>query len=183
MRDRLGRNRRYLHREPSAKALTRERQKLRQRTGPTRCFTPISVLVWEINRRRKGGREYFPLGHPRQSFRKMGCWVPQRLLRPGLGGVNGPSVPRKEPPGIGNGPRWAWCRCGRSVHSVRTPAVRGIGERRMREIRTSGVTRAEQVPRHGMRVRSHSRGNPETDVSRSLNTGTCSPTLLARGTR
>src|SRR5262249_46127312 len=31
---------------------------------------------------------------------------------------------------------------------------------------------------HGMRVVSHSRGNPETEVDRSLNTAACSPTLL-----
>jgi len=48
----------------------------------------------------------------------------------------------------------------------------------MREIRTSGVTRGEHSTVHGMRVLSHNRGNPETDVDRSLNTVQCSPTLL-----
>jgi hypothetical protein len=48
---------------------------------------------------------------------------------------------------------------------------KGIWERRMREIRTSGVTRGEQVTGHGMRVLSHVRGNPDTDVYRSLNAG------------
>ncbi len=43
---------------------------------------------------------------------------------------------------------------------------------------TSGVTRGEQVPGHGMRVVSHGRGNPDTEVDRRLNIGPCSPTLL-----
>ena len=47
----------------------------------------------------------------------------------------------------------------------------------MREIRTSGVTRGEPAIVHGMRVLSHNRGNPETDVDRSLNTLAGSPTL------
>ena len=115
-------------------------------TGPTMYFKPIYVLVFEINRHLKGGREYFQLGHPRQSFRKIGWYVAKRLIRHSAGGVNGPSVPRKEPPGIGNWPSWAWCRCRRSVSSLRTPAASGIWERRMREICTSGVTRGEQVP-------------------------------------
>ena len=41
----------------------------------------------------------------------------------------------------------------------------------MREICTSGVTRGERVAGHGMRAVSHMRGNPETDVYRSLNIG------------
>jgi hypothetical protein len=48
----------------------------------------------------------------------------------------------------------------------------------MREIRTSGVRRGEPAIVHGMRVLSHNRGNPETDVDRSLNTLAGSPTLL-----
>ena len=39
----------------------------------------------------------------------------------------------------------------------------------MREIRPSGVTRGERAVEHGMRVVSHKRGNPDTDVDRSLN--------------
>ena len=41
----------------------------------------------------------------------------------------------------------------------------------MRQFRTSGVTRGERVAGHGMRAVSHVRGNPETDVYRSLNIG------------
>ena len=61
---------------------------------------------------------------------------------------------------------------------MRKPAARGIWERRMREIRTSGVTRGERCRVQGMQRLSHARGNPETDVGCSLNTYHRSPTLL-----
>lgn len=80
-RDLFGRDRRYLHLEPSEKALTRERETLRQMTGPVMCFKPIRLLVFEINRHLKGWREYFKLGHPRRAFRKIGWYVRERLYR------------------------------------------------------------------------------------------------------
>ena len=80
-RDLFGRGCRYLHLEPSAKSLAREREKLRQMTGPSMCFKPIPLLVFEINRHLKGWREYFKLGHPRRTFRKIGWYVRERLFR------------------------------------------------------------------------------------------------------
>jgi RNA-directed DNA polymerase len=80
-RDRFGRDRRYLNLEPSAKSLAREREKLRQLTGPSRCWQPIRELVGEINRHLKGWREYFQLGYPRRAFRKIGWYVRERLIR------------------------------------------------------------------------------------------------------
>jgi len=80
-RDRFGRDRRYLNLEPSVKALAREREKLRQMTGPVIGFKPIRVLIHEINRHLKGWREYFKLGYPRQAFRKIGRYVRERLIR------------------------------------------------------------------------------------------------------
>ena len=46
---------------------------------------------------------------------------------------------------------------------------KGIWERRMREICTSGVTRGERTARHGMRLVRPARGNPDTELCRSLN--------------
>jgi RNA-directed DNA polymerase len=46
---------------------------------------------------------------------------------------------------------------------------RSIWERRMREIRLSGVTRGERAVVQGMRMLSHARGNPDTEVGRNLN--------------
>jgi RNA-directed DNA polymerase len=81
VRDRCGRDRRYLNLEPSAKTLAREREKLRQMTGPDMCFTPIHLLVRRINRHLKGWREYFKLGYPRRAFRQIGRFVRERLIR------------------------------------------------------------------------------------------------------
>jgi RNA-directed DNA polymerase len=81
VRDQFGRNRRYLNLEPSVKSLARERAKLKQMTGPSMCFKPIRVLVDELNRHLEGWREYFKLGYPRRSFRAIGWFVRERLIR------------------------------------------------------------------------------------------------------
>jgi RNA-directed DNA polymerase len=80
-RDRYGRGHRYLNLEPSVPSLAREREKLRQMTGPSMCFKPIPVLIAEINRHLTGWREYFKLGYPRRAYRKIGWFVRQRLIR------------------------------------------------------------------------------------------------------
>ena len=47
-RDRFGRDRRYLNVFPSARALARARDKLRELTGPARNLVPIPVVVGEV---------------------------------------------------------------------------------------------------------------------------------------
>ena len=79
--DRFGRQHRYLHWGPADKSLAREREKLRQMTGPSMCFKPIPILVTEINRHLRGWTEYFKLGYARSAFRKIGWFVRQRLYR------------------------------------------------------------------------------------------------------
>lgn len=81
VRDRYGRPQRYLNLEPSAKSLSREREKLRAMTGPSRCFVPLPDLVAEINRHLRGWREYFKKGYPRRAFRQIGWYVRERLYR------------------------------------------------------------------------------------------------------
>jgi RNA-directed DNA polymerase len=80
-RDLHGRDHRYLNLEPSVKSLARERDKLRQLTGPSMCFQPIRALIATINRHLQGWREYFQLGYPRRAFRKIGWFVRERLIR------------------------------------------------------------------------------------------------------
>jgi RNA-directed DNA polymerase len=81
VRDRHGGTHRYLHWGPSVTSQAREREKLRQMTNASMCFKPIVVLVSEINRHQRGWREYFALGYPRESFRKIGWYVRERLYR------------------------------------------------------------------------------------------------------
>ena len=49
------------------------------------------------------------------------------------------------------------------------PRRETVRESRMREICMSGLTRERATVRQGIRMLSHVRGNPDTDVGRSLN--------------
>lgn len=80
-RDQHGRDRRYLNWGPAVKAVMREREKLRQMTGPSRCVQPIPDLIADLNRHLKGWRAYFQLGYPSRAFRQIGWYVCQRLYR------------------------------------------------------------------------------------------------------
>jgi RNA-directed DNA polymerase len=80
-RDRYGRRQRYLNVFPSKKALERERQKLREMTGPKNCFKPTWGLIGEINRHLTGWSNYFKRGYPRQTFRRINSFVRERLTR------------------------------------------------------------------------------------------------------
>jgi len=70
---------RYLRQAPSQKALARERERLREMTGPRMAFKPIPRLVAELNRHLAGWANYFGEGHPRHAFRAMNCFVRERL--------------------------------------------------------------------------------------------------------
>ena len=78
-RDRHGGPYRYLNLEPSAKALAREREALRQMTGPEQCHTPLPELTQKINRHLRGWGKYFSLGYPRKAYRQINSYVRQRL--------------------------------------------------------------------------------------------------------
>jgi len=80
-RDLYGRPHRYLNMFPSEKALERERQKLREMTGPKMCFKPPMELIGEINLHLKGWSNYFKHGHPRDTFRQINGFVRERLTR------------------------------------------------------------------------------------------------------
>lgn len=80
-RDRHGRPLHYLNMHPSKKALTRERDKLREMTGPEMCFKPIPMLIAEVNRQLRGWSIYFGRGYPRDAFRQINAYVRERLVR------------------------------------------------------------------------------------------------------
>jgi hypothetical protein len=74
--------------------------------------------------------------------------------------------------------RWGWWCCERpGVQLLANACGECLRESRMRETRTSGSRRGEWVAAQGMRILSHERGNPDTDVGRSLNTVAHSSTL------
>ena len=78
-RDLRGRGHRYLNLFPSAKALARERENLREMTGRRMCFKPIPLLIGQINGHLRGWSNYFGQGYPRQAFRKINRYVRERL--------------------------------------------------------------------------------------------------------
>ena len=80
-RDLQGRPWRYLNLCPSKKSLQRERDKLREMTGPEQCFKPIPVLIEQINQHLRGWSNYFSKGYPRDAFRKINRFVQERLER------------------------------------------------------------------------------------------------------
>jgi len=79
-RDLYGRAWRYLNVTPSKKSVARERQKLREMTGPSRCFVPIRALIAQINEHLGGWSNYFRHGYSRQAFRQINSFVLQRLI-------------------------------------------------------------------------------------------------------
>jgi len=64
---------------PSKKSLQRERDKLREMTGPEQCFKPIPVLIAQINTHLKGWSNYFGKGYPRRAFGRINRFVQKRL--------------------------------------------------------------------------------------------------------
>ncbi len=80
-RDRFGRERRYLHVGPSAKALARERDKLRDMTSSRFGWKPIPTLIRELNRHLAGWANYFGAGYPRHAFQSINEFVRYRLRR------------------------------------------------------------------------------------------------------
>ena len=80
-RDLKGRDWTYLNLTPAPKSIQRERDKIREMTGPEQCFKPVMALIFEINRQTRGWGQYFGLGYPRKAFRDMNRCVQERLTR------------------------------------------------------------------------------------------------------
>lgn len=80
-RDLQGGSWKYLNLCPSAKSMQRERDKLREMTGPKRCFLPIPALIVQVNEHLGGWSNYFGKGYPRKAFRHINGYVQERLIR------------------------------------------------------------------------------------------------------
>ena len=65
-RDLKGRPQPYLNVFPSAKAVAREREKLREMTHVSQSHTPVPQLIGRLNRHLKGWANYFSFGYPRR---------------------------------------------------------------------------------------------------------------------
>ena len=79
--DLKGRGNRYLNVSPSAKALKKEREKLRELTDVSQTYVPIPALIRSLNRHLGGWANYFNFGYPRVAFREINRYVRERLVR------------------------------------------------------------------------------------------------------
>lgn len=79
-RDQVGRGHRYLRVEPSAKSMTREKERIRELTDYHHCFQPLPEMIEQINRQTAGWKNYFNFGHPRRAMRKINHFISERLI-------------------------------------------------------------------------------------------------------
>ena len=77
--DLTGQGWRYLNVSPSAKAMKKEREKLREMTGASQCYVPLPTLIRSLNRHLDGWANYFRFGYPRMAFREINWYVRDRL--------------------------------------------------------------------------------------------------------
>lgn len=80
-KDLKGRPWRYLNLFPSKKSLEKEREKIRELTGPKQCCKPVKELVEELNEHLRGWKNYFKVGYCRREFRKINYFVQCRMIR------------------------------------------------------------------------------------------------------
>ena len=116
---------------PSKKSLKKARDAIRQKTGPKNCYNPTPEVVKDLNTFLRGWSNYFGQGYPRKAFRDVSHYARQRMVthlnRRSLKEI--PPLERDEPLPIP--PR----------NRTDTPMMKCLQESRMREIRTSGLTR------------------------------------------
>jgi RNA-directed DNA polymerase len=77
--DRYGRPWRYLTAVPSAKAMRKHRNELRELTSHQKAFVPLSELVGQVNQYRRGWAAYFSFGYPRGAYRASNAFTVTRL--------------------------------------------------------------------------------------------------------
>lgn len=81
--DQCGRQgRKYLRLEPSAKAMARQREKVRGTITPKQCHTPLPDLIGRLNTQLRGWANYFKPGYPRKAFRDLNAYVRAKLTWP-----------------------------------------------------------------------------------------------------
>jgi RNA-directed DNA polymerase len=80
-RDLKGRDHRYLNVTPSAKALARARDKVRELTDPRYNCLPMADVVRMVNSWLRSWAIYYRHGYPRHAFRRMNQYVLLRLTR------------------------------------------------------------------------------------------------------
>jgi RNA-directed DNA polymerase len=79
--DRYGRQTRYLTAVPSAKAMEKHRNALRDLISQRQAFVPLPLLVQQVNQYRRGWAAYFRFGYPRRAYRVSNAFTIERLTK------------------------------------------------------------------------------------------------------
>jgi len=77
--DQYGSGRHYWNLQPSRKTILREREVLRQLINHKQSHTPLPELIERLNRHLRGWANYFKLGYPRKTFKRLNHFVGYRL--------------------------------------------------------------------------------------------------------
>jgi len=80
-RDLKGRPKKYLNVVPSAKAVAREKERLRELTDHHHCFQPLPEMIEKINRQTAGWKNYFNFGYPSKVKHEINHFLMGRLIR------------------------------------------------------------------------------------------------------
>jgi RNA-directed DNA polymerase len=72
---------RYLAAVPSAKALARRREVMRELIHARRNCIPVSLIMGEVNRSLRGWKQYFSYGRPQRAHRAINSFVIRRVQR------------------------------------------------------------------------------------------------------
>ena len=80
-KDLKGRNRRYLNRFPSKRAVAKAREEIRALTSSRWGCLPIDVVVRRLNSFLRGWANYFRTGYPSKAFREIDYFVQLRMTR------------------------------------------------------------------------------------------------------
>lgn len=79
--DLKGRDWDYLRMMPSEKALEKEREAIRQLTGPEYCFKPVKELIESINEQTRGWKNYFSAGYTSREYHSLNFFIRNRVIR------------------------------------------------------------------------------------------------------
>ncbi len=141
-RDLHGRGWRYLNLFPSKKSVTREKRAIKERVRRYGFMNPPS-LIERLNWHLYGWSKYFTLGYPRKAFRKIDGYTRDRLYRHFR---RRSQRPFRIPDGTTMYQflqEWGLVRLA-AAHLPAHARGESVRERRMREIRTSGVKRGDR---------------------------------------
>jgi len=80
-KDLWGRQKRYLTLYPSAKAMDKEREKIRALIGLKQCHEATTKVIENLNEHLRGWKNYYKIGYCRHEFRKVNWFVTYRIVK------------------------------------------------------------------------------------------------------